>query len=235
MSLINKLRQGANFLYENSPAAWAMRNSEAMQLRAESRERDYNSPKAQMNRYKEAGLNPALIYGGGASGASGNVGSKAPQAQVPQGLGSIAQYMLQAVQTGASIANISSQSSLRATQRDVGETVIGRNLAQTDLMRQQYGFLEQVNPELARYPAIKNLLTGRQSQLTLTENSAAHEKMQNLVKMRELMDQDGKIKASILSGKNIMNDLLDAERDWIRDGDFTSTQFWQVFLSLIKK
>jgi hypothetical protein len=38
----------------------------------------YNTPKAQMNRLAEAGLNPALIYGSGSSGASGNAGTVSP-------------------------------------------------------------------------------------------------------------------------------------------------------------
>lgn len=36
---------------------------------------EYNSPKAQMQRLQEAGLNPNLIYGNGISGASGNAGN----------------------------------------------------------------------------------------------------------------------------------------------------------------
>jgi len=39
------------------------------------RQNEYNAPKAQMARLKEAGLNPNLIYGTGANGASGNAAS----------------------------------------------------------------------------------------------------------------------------------------------------------------
>lgn len=50
---------------------WRMQNS-------------YNSPTAQVSRLKSAGLNPALMYGGSASGASGMAGSlSAPSAQSP--------------------------------------------------------------------------------------------------------------------------------------------------------
>lgn len=46
---------------------------------------DYNSPASQMQRFKSAGLNPALMYGGSASGAAGNAGSlSAPTTQTPQ-------------------------------------------------------------------------------------------------------------------------------------------------------
>lgn len=51
---------------------WRMQNS-------------YNDPSAQISRLKKAGLNPALMYGGSASGAAGNAGSlSAPSAQRPQ-------------------------------------------------------------------------------------------------------------------------------------------------------
>jgi antitoxin component YwqK of YwqJK toxin-antitoxin module len=39
---------------------------------------DYNSPTKQMSRLREAGLNPALMYGGSAAGASGLAGNIAP-------------------------------------------------------------------------------------------------------------------------------------------------------------
>lgn len=46
-----------------------------------NRQNEYNSPKAQMARYAEAGLNPNLIYGNGSS-SSGNA-SSSPQMSVP--------------------------------------------------------------------------------------------------------------------------------------------------------
>lgn len=46
---------------------------------------DYNNPAAQMRRLKGAGINPAVMYGGSASGAAGNAGSvSAPSAQSAQ-------------------------------------------------------------------------------------------------------------------------------------------------------
>ena len=48
-----------------------------------NKEAQYNSPVQQMARYKAAGLNPALMYGGGA-GSSGNVSSPAAQGKVAE-------------------------------------------------------------------------------------------------------------------------------------------------------
>lgn len=68
----------------------------------------YNSPKAQMERLKEAGLNPNLVYGNSTSGSAGNAGSMSstPSAQpavgyyrpmnMMAGLGDLAQLFLTA-------------------------------------------------------------------------------------------------------------------------------------------
>ena len=43
----------------------------------------YNTPKEQMQRLKDAGLNPNLIYGSSPAGASGSAGSIAPSKAAP--------------------------------------------------------------------------------------------------------------------------------------------------------
>jgi hypothetical protein len=52
------------------------------QRAAEERERAYNHPTAQMERLKEAGLNPNLIYGSGS--ATGNLNASAPEQNAPK-------------------------------------------------------------------------------------------------------------------------------------------------------
>lgn len=234
------VKKGLTGVYENSPQAWAARNSEAAQIRAEQRERDYNSPKAQMERYKEAGLNPALMYGGSGGGGSGNVGSSAPQTQAPSASsGGIMQYILQGIQMGANIATVASQSSLRATQREVGETVIGRNIAQkeqtqemTKVIKENLRQLELINPWLAS-------IANDRARIAYAEGEVAWDtkmmELRNLFLQSKNLVMDGQIKSEILKGKEINNVLLDAEKEWVTEGDFTSKQFWQVFLSLIKK
>lgn len=53
--------QAADHTFDNQLKAWNLEN-------------EYNTPSAQMQRYKDAGLNPLLIYGNQQSGASLNVG-----------------------------------------------------------------------------------------------------------------------------------------------------------------
>lgn len=45
---------------------------------------EYNSPRAQMQRFQEAGLNKNLIYGQGDNGNSGNLGAPSPQSWSPE-------------------------------------------------------------------------------------------------------------------------------------------------------
>lgn len=51
------------------------RRAEERAIRFWNMQNEYNSPKAQMQRLKDAGLNPNLIYGGSTQGATGQAGS----------------------------------------------------------------------------------------------------------------------------------------------------------------
>lgn len=236
-------------IYSLTPGAYAARmseeaagrafaSSEAAQIRAEQRERDYNSPSAQMRRYAQAGLNPALMYGGGSPGAAGNVGSSAPTRQAPtmQAPTGILQMLIGGIQMGAQIANVASQSSLRAIQREVGESVIGKNLAQTQQIKQSINYLEQVNPSLARIASARAELGEREAEImTTTGMTEAGVRLQNLMAQKGLLDVDNKIRLEILKSKTIEAELLQLERDFIKDGDFNSKQFWQGFLMLMTR
>lgn len=88
------------------------------------KEAEYNDPAAQRKRLEAAGLNPALLYGGGATGASGTAsGSTAGgeaagvQALQPMGL----QVMLQAEQQKAQIELAQSQAAANWAQ--AGKTI----------------------------------------------------------------------------------------------------------------
>jgi len=80
----------------------------------------YNSPKAQMQRYKEAGLNPNLMYGQGSSGnASASPQMQAPtagrhQTKMPK-MDMLAMYNNQR-QVDASVSNLNARTSLTDLQ-----------------------------------------------------------------------------------------------------------------------
>ena len=54
--------------------AFSSRRANRRMIEFWNMQNEYNSPRAQMQRFQEAGLNPNLIYGDSVSGASGNAG-----------------------------------------------------------------------------------------------------------------------------------------------------------------
>lgn len=94
-------------------------NEEEYQRKIDFYER-YESPQAQVNQYKNAGLNPALMYGYGASvSASGGIGS-AGSASVPSESGESVSSLL-SVLVGAALQNkqLGQQKDLRNRELDL--------------------------------------------------------------------------------------------------------------------
>lgn len=71
-----KKREERYNLYNRQAASW----KHQLDLMAWEKQNAYNHPSMQMERLKEAGLNPAMMYGKGNSGAMGQAGSIAPAA-----------------------------------------------------------------------------------------------------------------------------------------------------------
>lgn len=86
-ALIGAGVSGASTIYQNvanrRAQDRAFEQNKQFWLERFNKEAQYNSPVQQMARYKAAGLNPALMYGGGA-GSSGNVSSPAAQGKVAE-------------------------------------------------------------------------------------------------------------------------------------------------------
>lgn len=130
----------------DSLADWAMEN-------------EYNSPKNQMARLRDAGLNPALVYGHGATAESGNVRSSSasvPTGQAAQydlsGVGqSIGQYQdikLREAQTDNLAAQnkvIQQDAILRAAQ--VQQTLAGAHTQEFDLKMKDR--LKEISADMA--------------------------------------------------------------------------------------
>lgn len=91
-------------------------------LQAENRERAYNSPKQQMLRLKEAGLNPNLIYGSGAS--TGNLNARSATAEAPQMSLSFLDRLRAAREMklqNKQMENIDAQTKLTETKTDIAD------------------------------------------------------------------------------------------------------------------
>lgn len=117
---------------KDSLADWNMQNA-------------YNSPSAQMARYKAAGLNPNLIYGQSNVAApvrSSSPGSWSPSAPAPSevGKGLVAQYQVNRMQAEtdnikAQNLNIQKQSALLDAQTEAVKAGIGKTTQDTLLSR----------------------------------------------------------------------------------------------------
>ena len=76
----------------------------------------YNLPKAQMQRLKDAGLNPNLIYGSSPAGASGSAGSISPSKAAPYSIQNPVPSAAQTALLGPQIANQKAEALLKLSQ-----------------------------------------------------------------------------------------------------------------------
>lgn len=125
---IEAQKREAELAYQRSMAMWHEQNK-------------YNSPEAQMQRFKDAGLNPHLIYG---QGNSGNAGSP-PQYMPPD-----IQYRYQSGRFGEAFGQLlptlmavgSWMQNMRATEAGIEKTK-----TDTERAQQLMEYLTQANPE----------------------------------------------------------------------------------------
>lgn len=140
----------AELAYQRQVEMWNMQN-------------EYNSPEAQMNRFKAAGLNPHLIYG---QGNPGN--ASAPPSYHPPSI----QYSTHPRTYGTSIQSLlPTLMSVGTWMQDmrVKEVGIQRTLTQTEQADQLINFLQERNPlllqeaqnRLSLYPYQSQMLANR--------------------------------------------------------------------------
>lgn len=129
-----------------------------------NRQNEYNSPSAQIDRYKQAGLNPALIYGN--SGSAGNATSMPSASQyhaaTPQGVMTPADAfnnIASAVSTAISLVKQFKE----MKKLDAGTTMIEtRNKYLEDIVQQQLLGLKTTNEYLPGYLNSRNEVAANQ-------------------------------------------------------------------------
>lgn len=135
----------------------------------------YNSPKAQMQRYREAGLSPYLIYG---QGSSGNVSSPSPAQAIPEtdGLGKYMGYK-----------GFSNEQQMFALNRNA-QTIANRNALTSGSIlsnQERSTFTDSIRKELefyADFPALvgKNLERVTTGDLSHVASNSFRQKMNEL-------------------------------------------------------
>lgn len=211
---------------------------------------DYDSPEAQMQRFKDAGLNPNLIYGNGSAAAGSFEAPNFPS--VP----GVAAHQIDAAVLG-NIGTEFAQARLMAAQTDFTETRTQESGVKQDLMRAQENVVK-ANPYL-RPEYVDAMVTNLKSTAALKEQEASFMlskvvpglqpgdgtkwergflKMQselNLLEQRfKLQSSDQKIKAQIIESKEFENALKEVQARWMKDAEITPQHIYQGIFMLLQ-
>lgn len=203
----------------------------------------YNSPMQQMARFKEAGLNPNLMYG------QGNAGNMSSAPQFPN------------VQPGdfqSAFANLGTQIQqmrLMGSQADLTEQKVRESGIKQQLMKSQDALLK-ANPYM-RKEYVDMLVNNLSYATSIKESESILSNFQaksyragsnysigqeKIMKELELLDQkfqlnksDQQIKAQILESKEFQNQLLEIQRNWMKDADITPQHIYQFIQMVLTK
>lgn len=207
---------------------------------------DYNTPKNQMARFAEAGLNPNLVYG---QGSAGNMESapRYPDIKPPDFQGAMSNIGTQFQQTR-----------LMSAQADLVTQKVEESGVKQDLMRAQTA-LTTANPYLNK-GYVESLVLNLQSVAKIKEQQASFlteqvwtqtgdkevtrqsngfTKMQleldTLAQRFKLGQQDSKIKSEIIQSKEFQNALQEIQLKWMKDGEITPQHIYMGIMLLLQK
>lgn len=234
-------------------AEWNLQQNERLQRE----QREYDSPQSQMARYRAAGLNPNLIYGGG-SGSSGGTFAitapgiaptrvDAPDASYPD----VARSFLEAGQTLAQ-TNLTEyklhSEAAKAAVAKAQEELIRSNPMLDPHVRQSVVFEMEAtaNRKAQEERYIADFAPGEKKTRAEMRYDLGQNKVESDItgiladlgvtnKKGELLEIDKKIKNEILQSKQFENALKKIQVDWMKDGDITWQHIYQGLLLLISK
>lgn len=202
---------------------------QGMQRRENRRARRYNSPKAQMQRYRDAGLNPNLIY---SQGTPGNYGTPIDYQQ----FGNVGSSFIEASQTSA-------QTEL--TQQKTQESVSKTDLidAQEDLVRANPFLDPEYLANFVEKGIADSQIKRQERDYKLSIDAEGFEngirKMQTevdlLMQRYQLGEADKKIKAQVFQSKEFQNELQRIQLNWMKDGDITPQHIYQGIMMVLMK
>lgn len=155
-----------------------MEKERAWALEDFARENSYNSPEEQMNRLRQAGLNPNLVYGKGATttaGAIRNVQGKDQSQKAPQidpnsiinGATSAFQLQLQNAQRAnleATTDNLTAQNAVIQKEALLKESQISKNVQDTATTTFQLEQAKELKDSVIKKANLENQLTNKKIQ-----------------------------------------------------------------------
>lgn len=202
---------------------------------------DYNSPSAQMQRFKEAGLNPNLVYG---QGTPGNIESapRMPNIQAPD---------IQSIYSG--LGSDIMQMKLMSAQTDLVKAKTDESTVKQDLGRAQTA-LVKANPYMRR-EYVDSMVLQLTSAAQLKEQEASFMRSKTMddgvrwergfLKMQRELDllelkfdlgsSDKRLKAEVLQSKEFQNALQKIQLNWMRDGEITPQHIYTFLQMLLSR
>lgn len=214
--------------------ALARRRERKLNERYLDRQNQYNTPQWQMMRYKQAGLNPALIY------SQGNPGNQSAPLTAPSG------------SPGTELASVYNSSRIADTQQSVGEARVEQSKAITQLNKLQAEVLSK-NPMLneSYVNGLVNSMIAtaneKMNQANISGVQAAWTRENGMAKMNaelrlleqrfNLGTQDQAIKAEVLESKEFQNAFSELQLKFLKDFQITPQHildFVKIFLIKIK-
>lgn len=203
---------------------------------------EYNSPSSQMQRFRDAGLNPNLMYG---QGSSGNMESAPRYPDIKPG-----DYQSALSGVGTQVQ----QARLMSAQADLTEQKVNESGVKQDLMKAQTN-LVKANPYM-KQSYVNALVTNLESAASLkkqeadfmssmTSDQSGVRWQRGFLKMQRELDllfqkfslgeKDQQIKAQILESKNFQNAILEVQKKWMTEQEITPQHIYQGIMLLLSK
>lgn len=222
--------------YETSPQRRAFLDSVRQEQRIFDRDAAYNSPAAQMARFKEAGLNPNLIYGQGTSGiTSGTAVQASGNIQKPDIIAGIMESVMMGKELEYKDAQIDN---IRANTEFIN-TRGGTEEFKQKRMQQDIDYLENNYPELMeklrRENRIGSATESYQKEKIQADAIHASQQIETELLKQGLMEKDGSIKSEVLSGKQLQNALIEMQKKFVEGGEMNASHFWQALMLILSK
>lgn len=225
-------------------AEWAFQK----ELELRNYQAEYDAPKQQMARFKDAGLNPNLIYGQGSPGSF-----EAPSFPSVPGV-SVGQ-----VDAGVfgNIGTEFNQARLMAAQTDLTKAKTEESTIKQDLISAQAavtkanpylepGYVKSMVAQLEATAKMKQQEASWRLRETWSMDSEGQmvldaKGVQLLNKQLDLLEQrfnlgtqDAKVKAQIIQSKEFQNALSEIQVEWMKNGDITPQHIYQGIFMLLQ-
>lgn len=234
-------------------------NMRIAKFQAEANERyldkynEYNTPLNQMKRFKEAGLNPHLVYG------QGSAGNQSAPISYPDVKGADYTQIARSVQGLQDLVPLYNQTRMINSQVQATDAKTLQTTALAEVNRVQKRVLE-ANPLLndegfkATIDSMKAAasIKGSEAELKSSEAnfllrsfgdvSSQNFQWKKMQRQMDILDQrfrlselDGKLKAEVLKSKEFANAILEVQKDWMTDAEITPQHIYQFIQMLLIK